>query len=115
MLSRVVFKCGFGCRNCDCDCDGDSDGDTDSDGNREFVRCTPVSIYATKVKIQTERFMYVLRYMHIPMHMYVHVLFIIFSLVNVIYMKISAAASPTLSLNVRVKYFAPFEIFKFNF
>lgn len=43
-----------------------------------------MSIYATKVKIQTERFMYAMWYMYVCMneathgiHLYVHVLFII--------------------------------------
>lgn len=45
----------------------------------------PVSIYATKVKIQTERFMYAMWYVYVctyeathGIHLYVHVLFIIF-------------------------------------
>lgn len=56
--------------------------------------------------------------MHAPLHTHSHahtdVLFIIFSLVNVIYIKISAAAV-NVWLCVRVKYFASFEILKFNF
>jgi len=87
-------------------------------GFQMWLRCRqPVSIYAAKVKIQTERFMQATHYhthTHTHTREHTHILFIFFTRKCDLYEKSQQQHGSGL-LRVRVKYFAAFELFKFNF